>query len=376
MKNFSNHKVLSQILTNRNMEGPNFGRGTTAFEHDIEKIWLTVNRTCNFRCPYCYAETTDYKNEMPLSMAKKLVSFAKDMGAKSVILIGGEPLLYSKLEETVSYIVNNGMKVVVVTNGTEIRKKRIQDLIDDNKINSIGFSLKGWDAQSYLEQTKVNSFPQVTEAISVFAKSAVGGSYSFVITKQTHDKLRQVAELIKHDTKRKLKLIFCNPIVWKNGIIDGKEMLPVNELVESVIKQYDDINKILQGRLVLQQSLPSCVWPADFIEHLRALKQIQFGCNVCSQKGLAFGIQGEVLLCNAIADFPIAYFGKDFTDRQSFVAFVNGEDKKELFHKFFKYPFRQCGDCSKNEACLGGCPLKWLFYSAKDCRDLMRTKYE
>ncbi len=26
-----------------------------------KNMWLTVNRSCNFRCPWCYAKSTEYK---------------------------------------------------------------------------------------------------------------------------------------------------------------------------------------------------------------------------------------------------------------------------------------------------------------------------
>lgn len=40
---------------------------------NLTGMWLTVNRFCNFRCPWCYAKSTKYnKNgDMPLELAKK-----------------------------------------------------------------------------------------------------------------------------------------------------------------------------------------------------------------------------------------------------------------------------------------------------------------
>lgn len=376
MKNTGTHDIFFNALLNRAIDGAYSECAGCVFTKELDKVWLTVNRTCNFRCPYCYAETTNYKDEMPLDLAKDVISFAKSMGAKAAILIGGEPLLYSKLDEIVSFINDKGMRVVVVTNGLEITNKKIQNLMDNHKIHAIGFSVKGWDEQSYFEQTKVHVFERVKKAMSIFAKSDVNGSYSFVLTKDTHDKLKEVAEFVCKDTKRKLKFILCNPVVWKDGKIDGSHMVPVEELVESFTKQYAEVNDILQGRLVLQQSLPMCVWSSDFIEHLQALQQIQFGCNIRSQKGLAFGIHGEVLLCNAIADFPIAQFGKDFVDRESFVSFINSENSMKYFNKIFKYPLKQCDMCDRRHTCFGGCPFKWFVYSVAECYRLIGSKCE
>ncbi|MBU1557822.1 hypothetical protein KKC45_02575, partial [Patescibacteria group bacterium] len=36
--------------------------------------WITVNRTCNMRCKWCYAKETEYRGELSLEFAQKLAT--------------------------------------------------------------------------------------------------------------------------------------------------------------------------------------------------------------------------------------------------------------------------------------------------------------
>ena len=64
-----------------------------------KRCWLTLNRTCNLRCLWCYASSTNYKAEDILSYedATKIIDICSDVGIKGIILMGGEPTLYSHL---------------------------------------------------------------------------------------------------------------------------------------------------------------------------------------------------------------------------------------------------------------------------------------
>lgn len=53
---------------------------------NYKTCWLTVNRACNLRCKWCYAQETGLKkeNDMPLKMAKDLVDICSDIGIKHI----------------------------------------------------------------------------------------------------------------------------------------------------------------------------------------------------------------------------------------------------------------------------------------------------
>ncbi|MCL2227567.1 MAG: radical SAM protein, partial [Oscillospiraceae bacterium] len=63
---------------------------------------IMVTEACNLRCPYCFAE--EFVNHSPKEMSVEdfriALNFAlSDPDDKQVGIIGGEPLLYSHIEE-------------------------------------------------------------------------------------------------------------------------------------------------------------------------------------------------------------------------------------------------------------------------------------
>ena len=69
-------------------------------------IRLETNKSCNLRCRYCYARSgEDSVKVADFNVLKRIISEAKGLGIKSVVVIGGgEPTLYPKFRELVAYI--------------------------------------------------------------------------------------------------------------------------------------------------------------------------------------------------------------------------------------------------------------------------------
>jgi radical SAM protein with 4Fe4S-binding SPASM domain len=82
---------------------------------------IEFNSICNFRCMYCYAaENGERKNELTPDEFRDVLTQAKEMGARKIIILGGEPMLYLHILEMVRFIKGLGMDVELFTNGTGI----------------------------------------------------------------------------------------------------------------------------------------------------------------------------------------------------------------------------------------------------------------
>ena len=71
-----------------------------------------------------------------------------------------------------------------------------------------------------------------------------------------------------------LRINFCTPIIEASGQIQGNFLLEMQEIISYFIAHYEELDALLGGRLLLQQSFPRCFWPQDFIEKLEKKKQI------------------------------------------------------------------------------------------------------
>ena len=73
---------------------------------------------CNYRCPYCYATENDPpKDELSEEENRSALKQAQELGARKIIILGGEPLIYPKLTEMIDYINELDMAVEIFTNG-------------------------------------------------------------------------------------------------------------------------------------------------------------------------------------------------------------------------------------------------------------------
>ena len=82
---------------------------------------IEFSRICNFRCSYCYvADKSECTNELSRAEIKDTILQAKALGARKIIILGGEPSIYPHLVEMVRFLGREGLEVEMFTNGTGI----------------------------------------------------------------------------------------------------------------------------------------------------------------------------------------------------------------------------------------------------------------
>ncbi len=115
--------------------------GITRFEfskHDIEEavrsrrllsMEIEFSQRCNLRCPYCYVPSKEHlENELSGEEIRGCILQAKDLGARKIIILGGEPMMYPGIMDHIGFIRDKGMGVELFTNGyyiTEANAKKL-----------------------------------------------------------------------------------------------------------------------------------------------------------------------------------------------------------------------------------------------------------
>lgn len=330
----------------------------------VENVWITVNRNCNLRCKWCYAKSTDYNKEdiMSLNLAKELIDFSKAINAKSITLIGGEPTIYPHIFELIKYVKISGLRSTLVTNGYLLSDNNYLNKLKNIGLDMVGFSIKAANRQQQIDLTGVDCFEKIKKAMHNLSNSkGIKYAYSTVISKDTIDNIEEFAEMVSQNSPQKgLNFSFCNPY-FENGVKDECVMTR-EEIVKNTTKKFHLVSKILKNKAILQQSVPECFWPEDFLDSLRSKKQLSFGCHVMRRNGLIFDTKGKVLVCNNLPYYPIAIYSKDFKDKDSFEKFWKSNEIIKLYDKIYEYPDIKCQTCKKYSKCAGGCAIKWFSY--------------
>ncbi|MDO9464132.1 MAG: radical SAM protein [bacterium] len=86
---------------------------------------------CNFHCPYCYIpENSSLENELTVEEICDVILQAQDLGAKKIIILGGEPMIYPHIMEIIKFIRTHHLNVEMFTNGSNITADIAKQLFD------------------------------------------------------------------------------------------------------------------------------------------------------------------------------------------------------------------------------------------------------
>jgi radical SAM protein with 4Fe4S-binding SPASM domain len=92
-----------------------------AAENRLLSMEIEFSLRCNFRCPYCYVPADSYfEGELSVAESRDVLTQARAMGARRIIILGGEPSLYPHIREMIDFILDQGMDVEMFTNGSGI----------------------------------------------------------------------------------------------------------------------------------------------------------------------------------------------------------------------------------------------------------------
>ncbi len=123
------------------------GAHTQEFRPSLVSWNLT--RRCNLRCPHCYLSAgKKAEQELTTEECLALIDEMKALGTEMVILTGGEPLLRKDIFDIATRCAEQGMWVVMGTNGVLIDDRVAQRMVDCG-IKGVGISIDSVDPEKH-----------------------------------------------------------------------------------------------------------------------------------------------------------------------------------------------------------------------------------
>ena len=334
---------------------------------NVPKIaWITVNRACNLRCKWCYACSTGFSadSDIELSLAKKLAFLIKDIGIKTVILIGGEPTLWKHLFEFNDFCRELGLNTNLVTNGYSFRSKKFLDKFQQSPNTNVVPSLKAFDEQSSLLATGLRDFEGIKQgmrAIAEKSKAHTGIVYNSLIKGHLLQTVKMAVEL----GASTVRVSVCTPVLENDKFV-SPFTVDFGEMVEEITGCYDEMMCLTKNELYFALNTPLCIWPKDFVGKIIERDQIGSGCEVFHRSGVVFDTDGTVILCNSMFNCPIGKFGEDFSDKEGLLTLLNSDRVNAVYDHVTAYPHELCAECDLYPRCRGGCPIMWTTHNAEE----------
>ena len=233
-KNISDYLASHKILSKYNLDAPSKEVGIEKLflhpakiqnllnqqAYDISypiSVEMTLTNTCNLNCVYCSdneLRTRQGRNaELSLDVIKRLFDDLAANGTSGVVLEGGgEPSLYTKFEQVVSYAKEKGLALGIITNGTV----RLEDKLL-RAFEWIRVSLDASTAEEYLELKGVDCFERVLSNIAHYAQYCQTVGIGYVVTNKN---ISQIESLVMRLREIGAAYIQLRPVV------DCEELYP------------------------------------------------------------------------------------------------------------------------------------------------------
>ena len=312
-----------------------------------------INKTCNLRCPYCFANEFVNKSEdnITLENFKKAVDFllsSQGTGGR-IGIIGGEPTIHPQFQEIIESVVKNDKikSVVLFTNGIKIDEyidilshEKIRFLINLNSYNDIGVGFYNEilnNIELLLNRGKKND---INLGLNIYSSKQ---DFSFFFNVFDNYDL----------THARISIIVPNGESSTDGFINFKELKDafyniIIELMSRNISYGIDCNKP-----------PRCIWTEEEIEKIKLI-------GAESKDGL-HGISFEFNKCYPVIDIlpdltAVRCFGLSDVSKVNISDFNSFDDLRKYYLEnidkgYIAKPL--CSDCKKcdlfGDKCYGGC---------------------
>lgn len=284
-------------------------------------IYLKLTKKCNLLCKFC-SQSSSISEEMNFASAKKLLKKFKSIGIKNIFYTGGEPLLYSKIEEILLYGYNLGFNQYLITNGT-----LLDELMNvTSYLFGIGVSIHG-SKLKHDNMVGVNgTYEKVINGLSKI-NTNLFVNVNCTITNENLNKkdLDSLYELCKINN---WKLSFAR----LNYIGYGKRMQKVNlNHMMSILSKYEKIN--------ISNCVTNCVVDEKY-------SRLCHGCGA-GVSIASIECNGDVKICSSSTQSIGNAFKNDFCNIW--------KKNKRLMKKQLRTLPLICTTCKNIISCKGGC---------------------
>lgn len=334
----------------------------------INAVWLTVNRSCNNRCKWCYAQETNFSKEdnMSIEKLKKLVSICKTLDTDTVMLIGGEPTLYPYLEEAIKICVKEGIKPHLITNGRRFKSRSFTEKLAKIGLKSVSISIKATDREQHILLTGVDGYNDVVKGIQELVRSNIEIGLSITITKTMMENPIKLIKSITALGPFELFVEFANPAVSNDVVLIEEVPSP-----EDIANYCETLYPLLEEHgtnYLFNVGIPLCLFSDDFLKKVMESQRIMSVCHVRSGSGVIFLQNGDVIPCHQFLKNEVGKYGIDFTNGTEFFQFWNGPKSQALVNASNCFPSEKCAECSLWKICGGGCMMKWFGFNPKNIK--------
>ncbi len=323
-------------------------------------IWMITNM-CNLKCKFCYLKAGSMlTNELSTEEALQLIDELIELGKPLLFISGGEPLLRPDVSQLLSYAAENGLKIILSTNGTLVTSQ-IVDLIARLGIHYVALPFYGLKTLHEHYTGVHGSFDAVLKAISRLKERGLNICIKMIALKPLMDAFSKILEFV---AKLKVDLVYiCDLMPCGRGVNLRDEMLSLDDwrnLLDIIIQEciigsrYSfeiDIGAHPSTAIYVFEKLKSLGYNVSSVLNKMAKRKL---CPV-GRGFIAISPAGDILPCNFLPTYSIGNIRtcglKDIVKSHNIKSL--GDTSKLT---------GRCFTCTYRDLC-GGCRAKAFLYN-------------
>ncbi|MBI2852401.1 MAG: radical SAM protein [Chloroflexi bacterium] len=162
-------------------------------------VW-NCTRQCNLGCMHCYAsaDTTRSAGEMDTATARQFISGVAEFSVPVLMFSGGEPLLRKDLFELASFAKEEGLRLVISTNGTLITDEAARK-ISEIGFAEIGISLDGIGEKNDYFRGRNGAYDDALRGIRRCLERGIRVSLRLTMTHFNHQEIPSIFRLVEEE---------------------------------------------------------------------------------------------------------------------------------------------------------------------------------
>lgn len=311
---------------------------------------------------------------MSLAMAEDIVDFIARIGIKNVALTGGEPTCHDQIREIIHYVHMQGLNAILITNGIALSNSSLWESLISHGLSGINLSLKGCSEEDYMNNTGVEAYGQTLQAIRNVAAADIDYVISMVLSSDNIDTYLDAVKDAVDCGAKKFHFSFEHDFSALDGNKKSYDIKNMFRLIDGFQNSYEKLSAITKGHFQVHQSFPICIFDKNLTRTLSENNQIITSCQLLERSGLVFDTDGSLIPCNLMHQVPLAKFGEDFYDKDSFFAFWNSPKTETMYQGICNYPGKECIYCEEKAHCGGGCVSNWYHYNYAELMEHFQHK--
>jgi len=166
-------------------------------------VALHLTDRCNSRCVACDYWRNGSRDVSPESIAQLLPDLV-ELGARTVLISGGEPLLHRQWVDIAEMLRQGGLRLWLLTSGLSLKKhaRRVARVFE-----SVTVSLDGTDPRMYAGVRGVDAFDVVCDGIRAAAMAGVAPSVRVTVQRTNFAALPEFVDLARQLGARQISFL-------------------------------------------------------------------------------------------------------------------------------------------------------------------------